>query len=52
MRCGEKCFYVKLDKNNETVQIPVNARTTAGARKTIRNEFGKDVEIISVQTKR
>lgn len=49
MRCGTKCFYVSVEKEEETVKIPVFARTSAGARKIVRQEYGKNTEISSVK---
>lgn len=51
MRCGEKCFYVKIEKEKSTEILPVYARTTAEARKTVRREFGDDISILSVRKK-
>jgi RNA polymerase-interacting CarD/CdnL/TRCF family regulator len=48
MRCGEKCFYVTMEKDNVTVELPVNARTPVDARKTVRREYGREIEILSV----
>lgn len=48
MRCGAKCFLVEIEvKGNKEVES-VNARTPVEARKTIRNEYGRDVRILSV----
>ena len=52
MRCGEKCFYVKIDKNNRTETLPVYARTTAEARTTVRRELGKQTSILSVRERK
>lgn len=52
MRCGEKCFYVKIDKNNGIETLPVYARTTAEARKTVRRELGKQTSILSVRERK
>lgn len=48
LRCGAKCFLVEIEvKGNKEVES-VNARTPVEARKTIRNEYGRDVRILSV----
>ncbi|MBU9723854.1 MULTISPECIES: hypothetical protein [Bacillaceae] len=48
MRCGSKCFIVELEIEGEKQRKSVTARTPVDARKTIRNEYGKGIEIISV----
>ncbi len=52
MRCGEKCFYVKIEKDNEIETLPVFARSTAEARKTVRSKYGRKTAIHSVRPKR
>lgn len=49
MRCGEKCFYVTIERENETKNIPVYARTQIEARKAVRRKYGKAVEIRTVK---
>ncbi|MCD8511725.1 MAG: hypothetical protein LRY73_18985 [Bacillus sp. (in: Bacteria)] len=49
MRCGSKCFLVEVEINGEKRVKTVNSRTPVDARKTIRNEYGKGVTIISVK---
>ncbi|WP_277674422.1 hypothetical protein [Piscibacillus halophilus] len=51
MRCGEKCFYVTIEKGNETKDITVNARTTAEARKTVRSVYGRETTVLFVRRK-
>lgn len=48
LRCGAKCFLVEIEVKGDKEIKSVNARTPVEARKTIRNEYGRDVEIISV----
>ncbi|MCF3943104.1 hypothetical protein [Oceanobacillus alkalisoli] len=48
MRCGEKCFHVTIEKENDTKNIPVYARTQIEARKAIRRKYGKEVEIRTI----
>lgn len=48
MRCGSKCFTVEYELAGETKKIPVTARTSAEARKTIRKEFGDQAAVRSV----
>lgn len=47
MRCGAKCFLVEIEKHGSFETLAVNARTQIDARKVIRKEYGKDVEILS-----
>lgn len=49
MRCGSKCFLVEVEINGEKQLKTVNARTPVDVRKTIRNEYGKGVIIVSVK---
>lgn len=51
MRCGAKCFLVTIEVEEEISIKSVNARTPAGARKTIRSAYGSDIEIKSVKVK-
>ncbi|WLV24573.1 hypothetical protein QR721_13160 [Aciduricibacillus chroicocephali] len=48
MRCGAKCFLVEFEKDGVKQVMPVNARTAAGARKIIREEFGANLAISKV----
>lgn len=48
MRCGAKCFLVKIELKGETQIKSVTARTQVDARKTIRGEYGKEAVILSV----
>lgn len=48
MRCGAKCFLVEIEKDGEKRTIPVNARTAAGARKVVREEFDAKLAISKV----
>lgn len=49
MMCGAKCFIVEMQKNDETKEKMVTARTPAAARKTIRSKYGKETKISSVR---
>ncbi|MEI3597758.1 MULTISPECIES: hypothetical protein [unclassified Oceanobacillus] len=49
MRCGEKCFRVTIEKDNETKSIPVYARTQIEARRAVRRKYGKEVDIRTVR---
>jgi len=49
LRCGAKCFLVKIDVDEAKLIQPVVARTSAEARKRIRQEFEGKVQIISVR---
>ncbi|MCM3740877.1 hypothetical protein M3210_11390 [Oceanobacillus luteolus] len=51
MRCGVKCFYVTIEKEDGTTLLPVYARSTVEARKAVRREYGKETSIHSVRTK-
>ena len=48
MRCGEKCFLVEVEVNGKKQVMPVKARTSVGARKTIRIEYGSEANIVKV----
>ncbi|MDQ0226266.1 hypothetical protein [Metabacillus niabensis] len=48
MRCGAKCFLVEIEVKGDKDIKSVNARTPVEARKTIRNDYGREAEIISV----
>ena len=48
MKCGAKCFIVKLEMDGEIKQKRVISRTPVSARKIIRNEYGKKVDILTV----
>ncbi|WP_339229742.1 hypothetical protein NSQ77_06560 [Oceanobacillus sp. FSL K6-2867] len=49
MRCGEKCFHVKIEQDGKQLIKSINARTPAEARKTIRQEYGLSASVISVR---
>lgn len=52
MMCGSKCFIVQLEQNGTKEIKQVHARTSIGARKVIRGEYGAEVEILSVKEKK
>lgn len=49
MQCGAKSFLVEMIINGKRETTSVIARTQVTARKTIRNHYGNEVEIISVK---
>ncbi|MEH7385097.1 hypothetical protein V7147_06735 [Bacillus sp. JJ1521] len=49
MRCGAKCFLVEIEVDGKTQIKPINARTPAEARKTIRKEIGAETQILAVK---
>ncbi|EDL62866.1 hypothetical protein [Bacillus sp. SG-1] len=49
MRCGSKCFLVEVELKEGAQTKSVTARTPIEARKTIRKEYGAEVEILSVR---
>ncbi|MDT8862593.1 hypothetical protein N0O92_20545 [Alkalihalobacillus sp. MEB130] len=49
MRCGSKCFIVEIEIKGEKQTKSVTARTPVDARKTIRLEYGAEVQIRSVR---
>ncbi|PLT32041.1 hypothetical protein [Bacillus sp. V5-8f] len=49
MRCGSKCFLVEMEMNGEQQSKPVTARSPVEARKTIRIEYGKEANVLSVR---
>ncbi|WP_332632647.1 hypothetical protein [Halalkalibacter flavus] len=48
MRCGSKSFLVEMEVKGEKQTKSVTARTPVDARKTIREEYGAEAQIISV----
>jgi len=52
LRCGEKCFFVEAEIDGERIIKPVNARTPALARKTLRKAYGKGTPILAVKRKK
>jgi len=52
VQCGAKCFLVEIELAGEIKTESVIARTPITARKTVRNEYGKTVKIISVMNKK
>ena len=49
MQCGAKCFIVEIELDGEKKRIPVKARTSVLARKTVRVQYEDAVKIISVR---
>ncbi len=49
MQCGAECFLVEIEVNGEKRTKEVTARTPAAARKTIRNEYGEKIQILTVK---
>ena len=49
LRCGEKCFLVEIENDGKLLTQPINARTPAEARKTIRKVYGDKSPVISVR---
>ncbi len=49
MRCGAKCFLVEIEADGIKQTMPISARTSAEARKTIRLEYGAEWNILSVK---
>jgi len=49
MKCGAKCFIVELEMDGKIKQEKVISRTPVSARKTIRNEYGKEINILTVR---
>lgn len=52
MQCGAKCFIVQIEHEGETKKIPVKARTSVQARKTVRLQYEDAVKIISVKAEK
>ena len=48
MKCGAKCFIVELEMDGKIMRKSVISRTPVSARKTIRNAYGKDANILTV----
>jgi hypothetical protein len=49
LRCGAECFVIEIEVNGEKQTKQVKARTPAAARKTIRNEYREDIQILTVK---
>lgn len=49
MKCGAKCFIVELEIAGEIAQKKVISRTPVSARRTIRNKYRKEVNILTVR---
>ena len=49
MQCGAECFVVEIVVNGEKQTKQVKARTPATARKTIRNEYREEIQILTVK---
>ncbi len=49
MQCGAECFLVEIEVNGEKRTKQVKARTSAAARKTIRTEYGQEINILTVK---
>lgn len=51
MRCGEKCFLVTFEMNDEKHIKEINARTPAESRRFLRKAYGNEVSILSARRK-
>lgn len=51
MRCGEKCFLVTFEMNNEEHIKEINARTPAESRRFTRKKYGNEISILSARKK-
>ena len=49
MQCGAECFLVEIEVNGEKQTKQVKARTPVAARKTIRIEYGAEIQILTVK---
>ena len=49
MQCGAKCFLVEIERNGKVETVPVKARTSVAARKTVRLQFDDLERVISVR---
>lgn len=49
MQCGAKCFLVEIELAGEKKLVPVKAKTSILARKTVRLQYEEAVKIISVK---
>ena len=49
MQCGAECFLVEFEVNGEKQIKEVKARTPVAARKTIRTEYGAEIQILTVK---
>lgn len=49
MKCGAKCFVVAFEMDGNIKEKSVITRTPVSARKTIRNAYGKDANILTVR---
>jgi len=51
MRCGEKCFLVTIERNGQTEEVKINARSNIEARKMFRKNE-EEIKILKVQAER
>lgn len=51
MKCGARCFIVRIERHGKEEYHKVKARTPAGARKIIRREYGIETIVITVKQK-
>lgn len=49
VQCGAKCFLVEIELNGDKKIVPVKARTSVLARKTVRVQYEDAVKIVSVK---
>ena len=49
MQCGAKCFLVEIEINGEKKFVPVKARTSVLARKTVRLQYEDAAKIVAVK---
>ncbi len=49
MQCGAECFLVEIEVNGKKQTKQVKARTPVAARKTIRTEYGAEIQILTVK---
>ena len=49
MQCGAKCFLVEIERDGKVETVPVTARTSVAARKTVRVQFDNIEKIVSVR---
>jgi hypothetical protein len=49
MQCGAKCFIVEVELDGQKKRVPVKAKSSILARKTVRMQYEDAVKIVSVK---
>lgn len=49
MQCGAKCFIVQVERDGKVESMPVTARSSVQARKTVRLQYEDVVKVLTVR---